>query len=112
MSFNCEDCETSIPGTNCAYALSRKMGWRKKPHCYAHCTCGYPVRAKDLRDHVFGEPLDNNRAAFEDAYIYCETKRGQRHVYYGTYDICKIGNGISASAMSSCAVFKRYKSAN
>lgn len=53
MSFNCLDCKTAIPGTNCAYTLSREMGWKHKHGCYAHCHCGYPVRAKEVRDNIF-----------------------------------------------------------
>jgi len=108
MSFNCPDCDTTIPGTNCALALSRKMGWKHKAGCYSHCPCGYPVRAKEVRSNIFTGLIDNNRQATDNAFIYCETENGGGHVYYGTFNKCETGNGKSASNISSCAKFERY----
>ena len=51
-SFNCPDCGSSIPGTNCAHELSRQKRWKNIPGCYANCKCGYPVRAKELRNNT------------------------------------------------------------
>lgn len=112
MSFECHDCSTSIPGSNCAYELSYAMGWKKKAGCYAHCKCGYPVRAKEVRDNIFPGKLNSDKNATTNAYIYCETSSGGGHVYYGTYNTCVKGNGLSASRMSSCSVFNRYGSAS
>ncbi len=107
-SFDCHDCGTNIPGTNCAFTLSREMGWRNKESCYSHCPCGYPVRSKDMRKNIFTGLIDNDQKATEDAFIYCETETGGGHVYYGTYSTCTTGNGTTASMMSSCAIFERY----
>jgi len=109
-SFDCPDCKTNIPGTNCAHELSRLMRWTKKAGCYSYCPCGYPVRAKDIRDNVFSGFIDSNREATEEALIYCETNNGGGHVYFGTYNTVSKGNGKAASNLSSCAVFKRYLS--
>ncbi|KAH3731320.1 NADH dehydrogenase [Pelomyxa schiedti] len=111
-SFVCVDCGVVIPGTNCAHELSRQQNWRNKPGCYAYCPCGYPVRAKDIRDNVFTPPtmqfLDHDRGATSDAFIYCENNDGGGHVYYGTFAECRVGNGFPAAKMSSVAVFSRY----
>ena len=111
-SFNCLDCATSIPGSNCAYTLSRSFGWKKKPGCYYHCHCGYPVRAKEIRNNVFTSYIDDDKKTSSNACIYCENNSGQGHVYYGTFDSCSTGNGLSASGMSSVKVFERYSSVN
>ncbi|EFA74605.1 NADH dehydrogenase [Heterostelium album PN500] len=96
MSFNCPDCNTSVPGSNCAFSLSRSKGWKNKSGCESYCKCGYPIKAKQLRTNVFSSFLNNDRAANSDAYIYCETSGGQSHVYYGTFNSCSIGNGLPA----------------
>jgi len=108
-SFVCDICNTTIPGSNCAYTLSRACDWKNISGCYAACRCGYPVRAKEVREHIFkGHPKDNNKEATTNTYIYCETDNGQGHVYYGTYNNCVKGNGHTASNMSSVALFERY----
>jgi hypothetical protein len=107
MSFKCLVCGKEISGSNCAYTLAYKKGWKKIPGCYYDCKCGFPVRAKEIRNSVYNKFLDNDRKGSE-AYIYCETENGQGHVYYGTFDSCIIGNGLAASGMSSCKVFERY----
>ena len=112
-SFECPDCHTKISGTNCAHELSRQIEWKNKPNCVTMCPCRYPVRAKELRDHVFTGFLDDNREATDNAYIYCAIKvegsdHENGHVYYGTFENCVQGNGRSASKMSACHVFKRY----
>ncbi len=112
MSFKCKDCGTEIPGSNCAYELSRQEGWKKKAGCYYHCECGYPVRAKEIRSNIFSGYIDDDKTSKTNAYIYCETNSGQAHVYYGTYNNCVRGNGLSGSGMSSCNVFERYSSAS
>ena len=99
-SFNCPDCGTSIPGTNCALELSRQRGWRNVSGCYAHCKCGYPVRTKELRVNKFSY-IDSNEKSTSNAFIYCENSRGQGHVYYGTFDTCVNGNGYTAKAMKA-----------
>ncbi|KAL6074105.1 NADH dehydrogenase [Balamuthia mandrillaris] len=111
MSFACVDCGTTIPGADCAYTLAQAEGWKKKAGCYAHCRCGYPVRAKELRPHVFRGLKDNDRKATANAYIYCETDHGQGHVYYGTFESCVRGNRLAAAEMTSCKLFERYESA-
>ena len=111
MSFKCGDCPTTIPGTNCAHALSKAEGWRKKPGCYYHCECGYPVRAKEVRDHIFKGYIDDDKKAAANAYIYCESNGGG-HVYYGTFNSCVRGNGLAASGLQNCTVFHRYGSAS
>ena len=98
MSFNCPDCNTNIPGTNCAHELSRQMGWKNITNCYAHCHCGYPVRAKELRKNKFSL-IDKDETSNVSAYIYCENPSGQGHVYFGTYDNCERGNGYTAKQM-------------
>lgn len=107
MSFDCLDCGETINGTNCAYMLSYNMGWKKKPRCLAMCKCGYPVRAKELRDNVFKDFLDEDKFSIVDAFIYCE-KAGGGHVYYGTYKKCTSGNGYTAEAMNA-PTFRRYE---
>lgn len=72
------------------------------------CKCKYPVRAKEVRDKIFTNYIDNDTNSNQSAFIYCETDNGQGHVYYGTYSNCETGNGLSASGMSSCKVFYRY----
>lgn len=112
MSFKCKDCGTEIPGTNCAYELSRQEGWTKKAGCYYHCSCGYPVRANDVRNNIFSSFIDGDKKASGNAYIYVKNNNNQGHVYYGTYNSCVRGNGLSASGMSSVKTFERYSSAN
>ena len=112
MSFNCYKCGTKIPGTNCAYDLSYKKGWKKKVGCYAHCHCGYPVRAKEVRNNIFSGYLNGDKKSNSNSYIYVENNNGQGHVYYGTYNYCHTGNGTTASDMSSVRTFQRYSSAN
>ncbi len=107
-SFKCLDCGVEIPGTNCAYTLSRAMGWRMNNGCYYHCTCGYPVRSKEIRDNIFNNELSSDKNSSDNAFIYCETDSGGGHVYYGTFYCCVIGNGLSASGMSSCNIFRRF----
>ena len=99
-SFNCPDCGTSIPGTNCAHELSRQKRWKKIPGCYAHCKCGYPVRAKELRNSKFAY-INNDESSTTNAFIYCENGRGQGHVYYGTFAVCANGNGYTAKQMKA-----------
>ncbi|CAB9509836.1 expressed unknown protein [Seminavis robusta] len=111
-SFVCPDCGTEIPGTNCAHALSRAYGWRDKKGCVYMCRCKYPVRAKELRQHVYRGRIDNNRSASGNAFVYCETNGGGGHVYYGTFNKCVKGNGLAASGMTSVSVFERYSSAS
>ena len=94
-SFNCIDCGTKITGMKCAYTLSRVHGWRNIPGCVIVCHCRYPVRAKDVRDFIYGSKIDEDRNSNENAYIYCE-KDKQGHVYYGTYSTCIKGNGLTA----------------
>ena len=111
-SFTCPDCGKIIPGTNCAFSLSRAFEWTKIAGCYYHCKCGYPVRAKELRDNKF-KLIDNNKSSKSDAFIYCENKNGQGHVYYGTFDQCVEGNGYTADDMKnnnngSIRFFGRY----
>ncbi len=72
--FNCKDCGTVIEGTDCAYTLSRAKGWKKMAGCTACCPCGYPVRAKEVRDNIFGTLIDNNPQASGNAYIYCKNE--------------------------------------
>ena len=71
------------------------MNWRKVPGCVSMCKCGYPVRAKEVRDNIF------KKVVAEDGkphYIYCErSSDGQGHVYYGTRDQCLKGNGLAFS---------------
>ena len=110
MSFSCKDCGREIPGTDCAYTLSRIMGWKHRPGCYAHCPCGYPIRAKEVKNNIFADYLDSDKNSSINAYIYCENNGG--HVYYGTYDECVRGNGYTASNMSPCQKFERYASYN
>lgn len=112
----CPDCKTSIEGSSCAHTLSRAEGWKNKPNCVSMCKCKYPVRAKEVRDHIFSNFIDSDQKASANAYIYCETKGDQHHasqghVYYGTFSSCVKGNGLAASGMSSIGVFNRYKSA-
>ena len=60
--FECKDCGTDIPGTkNCAHELSRLNNWRNKPGCYSHCKCGYPVRAKEVRNNIYKNKIDNDK---------------------------------------------------
>ena len=106
-NFDCTDCGTNIPGTNCAYTLSRSNNWKKVPGCYYHCHCGYPVRAKEVRDNIYGSKIDGDRNSNENAYIYCE-KNGGGHIYYGTYNTCVQGNGYTAQSMNP-DVFSRYR---
>ena len=108
--FKCHACKVLIPGTNCAYELSYQMGWKKKPGCTNFCSCGYPVRAKDIRSNLFSSYIDNDRKATSNAFIYCENNAGNGHVYYGTFNNCVKGNGLAASGMSSVNVFERYGS--
>ena len=98
--FKCFDCQTEILGTSCAYVLSRQMEWKNIPGCYSHCRCGYPVRAKELRDNKF-DFIDSDKNTDIPAFIYCENPRGQGHVYYGTYDTCDVGNGYTAKQMEN-----------
>lgn len=83
-STNCPTCNTSIPGTNCALKLSAEMGWKKKAGCYAPCPCKYPVKAKEVRAHIFTNNLEKlskepsklkkllAAQTATNAYIYCE----------------------------------------
>lgn len=111
MSFTCPDCNTTIPGSNCAHTLSRLSGWRDKPNCTYMCPCKYPVRAKEVRLYIFTGKIESDKTTNDKAYIYCETDSGQGHVYYGTYNVCVTGNGTAAVGLSSCKVFERYSGA-
>lgn len=106
----CPDCGTTFAGMDCAFTLSRESGWRNKPGCVAMCTCGYPVRAKELCAFVFKSLMDSDKRATDPAYIYCE-KGGQGHVYYGTYRECIRGNGYTAANMEPLTMFLRHASA-
>jgi hypothetical protein len=113
MSFECDTCHTIIPGSNCAYLLCKIKGWTKKefPECYAHCKCGYPVRAKEVRNYIFQKKFPSkstDRSNTTPGYVYCETRNGAGHVYYGTFNKCIEGNGLAASGMSSCDLFEKY----
>ena len=99
MSFTCDDCETTITGSDCAHSLSAYEGWKNVSGCVSMCPCKYPVRAKEIREHVFSGFIDNDKKASENAYIYCEWACGG-HVYYGTYGTCVNGNGTSAEGMA------------
>ena len=109
MSFICTKCGDKIDGTNCTHTLCQKMDIKSK-QCITGCQCGYPIRAKEVRNKVFTNQLDSDKKTKEPAYIYCETDKGQGHTYYGTYNECFKGNGLSASGMSSCKIFERYSS--
>ena len=111
-SFICPDCKTTINGTNCAHELSRLLGLKNKAGCVAVCPCEYPVRAKEMRSNIFSGYIDSDRKSTVNAFIYCETATGGGHVYYGTYDTVVKGNGLSASKMSSVAIFERYSTAS
>ena len=106
MSFKCSKCNTTIQGTNCAHQLSMDMGWKNIPGCQAMCHCGYPVRAKEVRDHIFKNYIDSNKGSTVVANIYC-AKGNQGHVYRGTYSSCEAGNGYTAEAMNADE-FRRY----
>eukprot|EP01084_Bolivina_argentea_P184618 318404_1 len=73
IKFKCKDCGTKMPGTNCAYELSRQKGWTKKNGCYYHCSCGYPIRAKEIRNNIFSGYINSDKNAKQNTYIYCET---------------------------------------
>jgi hypothetical protein len=111
-SFACVDCGTVIPGTNCAYTLGRLKGWKNLKNCYSHCKCGYPVRAKEVRSYIVSnftnlkKITDKNDS--KSGYVYCENNQGNGHVYYGNYSTCSVGNGFTASQMSSVAVYEKY----
>jgi len=36
------------------------MGWKSKSGCVSMCKCKYPVRAKEVRDKIFTNYIDND----------------------------------------------------
>ena len=68
------------------------------------CPCGYPVRAKEVRDNIYGSKIDEDRNSNENAYIYCQ-KGNQGHVYYGTYSKHVEGNGRTAQMWGGVDIF-------
>ena len=111
-SFKCKDCGIEIPGTNCAHELSLQFKWIKKPGCEGYCPCFYPIKTIQLREHVFTDYIDGDKTATTNAFIFCESKGG-RHVYYGTYSHCEIGNNYTAEQMESknpLTTYERYAS--
>lgn len=111
-NFHCKVCNSIISGSDCAYMLSYYKNWKYKKGCYSHCDCGFPIHAKELRNFVFTDFIDNDMEANnENSYIYCENDLGRGHVYYGTFNKCEIGNGFSASDMKNKPiVYERYRS--
>ena len=86
---NCPTCNGSIPGKNdCALTLSVEMGWKNKTGCTTACNCKYPIRAKDVRNNIFTEQVEEFSKApsklettlaaqkADNAYIYCENEKG------------------------------------
>lgn len=56
--FDCPDCGEWIKGTNCAHTLSRAEGWKNIKGCEFMCKCKYPVRAKEVKDRIYGKQID------------------------------------------------------
>ena len=96
-SFYCEDCDEEIEGTDSAYELARNSSpqWKDVPYVFPGCECGYPIRPFQVKDQIFTNFLDSDKEATSDAYIFCSNSSGE-HVYYGTFENCVRGNGVSA----------------
>lgn len=110
-NFSCPDCKTNINGTNCSFSLCRDSGIKNIQGCYAGCQCGYPVRAKELRNNYFKKNFSKcskDKSDNQVGYVYCENNNGQGHVYYGSFNDCRRGNGLAAQGMSSVALFEVY----
>uniref|UniRef100_A0A914CE84 Uncharacterized protein n=1 Tax=Acrobeloides nanus TaxID=290746 RepID=A0A914CE84_9BILA len=76
--------------------------------CYC-CTAGRPIRAKEVRDHIF-KPNFTEHSTYPGSYcyIYCENRNGLGHVYYGSKSYCYAGTK-SADAIHYDYIIRYYK---
>ena len=107
MAFTCSECGQTIEGTNCAFTLSVKMGWKNISGCYG-CKCGYPVRCAELMKNVFCDEISNPDKNTSVGFQYMENSSNERHVYYGTFYNCEKGNGLAMSGISGITKWKVF----